>query len=48
MRNRIIHGYATIDYELVWIVINRDIEDLDAKLRSMKTVLYRDLAHQHP
>lgn len=36
MLNRIIHGYATIDYELVWIVINRDIEDLDAKLRSFQ------------
>jgi uncharacterized protein with HEPN domain len=36
MRNRIIHGYASIDYEMVWVVINRDIEDLDEKLIAIK------------
>lgn len=28
MRNRIIHGYASVDYELVWQVINKDLPEL--------------------
>ncbi|MGB3305194.1 MAG: HepT-like ribonuclease domain-containing protein [Thermomicrobiales bacterium] len=28
LRNRIAHGYATVDHEIVWDTINVDIPDL--------------------
>ena len=37
MRNRIIHGYVSIDYELVWIVINKDLPELQNQLIAIKT-----------
>jgi uncharacterized protein with HEPN domain len=36
MRNRIIHGYVSIDYELVWIVINKDLPELQSQLLAIK------------
>ncbi len=36
MRNRIIHGYVSIDYELVWIVINKDLPELQKQLLAIK------------
>lgn len=35
MRNRVIHGYARIDYELVWQVISKDLPALYAQLRHL-------------
>ncbi len=37
MRNRIIHGYVSIDYVLVWIVINKDLPELQNQLIAIKT-----------
>jgi uncharacterized protein with HEPN domain len=39
MRNRVIHGYASIDYALVWQVANKDLLDLHAQLMRIKTAL---------
>ena len=39
MRNRVIHGYASIDYELVWQVANKDLLGLHAQLMRIKTAL---------
>ena len=36
MRNRIIHGYFSVDYERVWMVINKDLPELHSQLLSMK------------
>ena len=36
MRNRVIHGYASIDYELVWQVANKDLLELHSKLKQIK------------
>ena len=36
MRNRIIHGYASIDYELVWAVIHKDLPELKGQLQSIQ------------
>ena len=36
MRNRIIHGYVSIDYELVWIVITKDLPELQNQLLCIK------------
>jgi uncharacterized protein with HEPN domain len=36
MRNRIIHGYVSIDYELVWIVINKDLPELQRQLLAIE------------
>lgn len=35
MRNRVIHGYASIDYELVWQVVSKDLPALHAQLRCL-------------
>ena len=39
MRNRVIHGYASIDYELVWQVANKDLLELHTQLVRIKTAL---------
>jgi uncharacterized protein with HEPN domain len=39
MRNRVIHGYASIDYELVWQVANKDLLALNAQLKRLKAAL---------
>ena len=36
MRNRIIHGYVSIDYELVWFVITKDLPELQKQLLVIK------------
>lgn len=32
LRNRLIHGYGDIDFDIVWEVINRDLPDLIVRL----------------
>ena len=31
-RNRIIHGYFVIDYEIIWQIISKDLSDLKQKV----------------
>lgn len=42
MRNRIIHGYVSIDYELVWAVINKDIPELHHQLLALQAASSKD------
>lgn len=35
MRNRVAHGYFSIDYELVWQTIRRDLPELHMLIRSL-------------
>ncbi|WP_408597799.1 DUF86 domain-containing protein [Limnohabitans sp.] len=42
MRNRIIHGYVSIDYELVWAVINKDIPELHHQLLALQAASPKD------
>lgn len=35
MRNRVSHGYFSIDLEVVWMTIQRDIPDLAQQIRSL-------------
>ncbi len=35
MRNRVIHGYFSIDWDIVWEVIVSDIPDLEKRLRRL-------------
>ncbi len=37
MRDRLIHGYWSIDLEIVWAVVERDLPPLKATLRSDPT-----------
>jgi uncharacterized protein with HEPN domain len=39
MRNRIIHGYVSIDYQLVWGVIRKDLPYLQNQLKAIKVSL---------
>jgi uncharacterized protein with HEPN domain len=39
MRNRIIHGYVSIDYQLVWGVVRKDLPDLQKQLNAIKVGL---------
>lgn len=32
LRNRIVHGYASVDYEIIWETIVKDIPSLKAIL----------------
>ncbi|MEO8587435.1 MAG: HepT-like ribonuclease domain-containing protein [Acidobacteriota bacterium] len=32
MRNRLVHGYASVDHDVVWTVVTRDLPVLVAKL----------------
>lgn len=34
-RNRIVHDYMGIDYQIVWIIIEKDISSLEAELRKI-------------
>jgi len=38
-RNRIVHDYMGIDYEIVWTVINNDIENLNLEIKNIKEQL---------
>lgn len=35
MRDRLIHGYATVDLEIVWTTIETDLPEMLPKLRSV-------------
>ena len=35
MRDRLIHGYFGVDYELVWNVVKTNIPDLAARIRQL-------------
>ncbi len=35
-RNRLIHGYFGVDYQILWYVIQNDLPDLENKLSTMK------------
>jgi uncharacterized protein with HEPN domain len=35
MRNRISHGYFTVDFELVWKTIHEDLPDLHSQVRKL-------------
>ncbi len=35
MRDRVIHGYDTIDFAIVWDTINNDLPKLDTQLRQI-------------
>ena len=33
MRDKLIHGYAGVDYEIVWAVVEDELSNLEAELR---------------
>jgi uncharacterized protein with HEPN domain len=35
MRDRLIHGYSGVDYDLVWDVVNTKIPELAARIRQL-------------
>jgi uncharacterized protein with HEPN domain len=35
-RNRIVHDYMGIDYEIVWEIIEKDLEDLQNKIKELR------------
>ena len=35
LRNRLIHGYDTVDFEILWGILNRDFPALIARLREL-------------
>ena len=39
MRNRVIHGYASIDYALVWQVVNKDLPPMHSALKKIQLAL---------
>jgi uncharacterized protein with HEPN domain len=41
MRNRVSHGYDTVDLEIVWKTIQRDLPDLGAQIRAVQAGLTR-------
>ncbi len=38
-RNRLIHGYEDVDYDIVWSIIVEDLSDLS---RELKTALLKE------
>jgi uncharacterized protein with HEPN domain len=42
MRNRVSYGYDTVDLEIVWKTIQRDIPNLDAQIRAVQVGLTGD------
>lgn len=42
MRDRLIHGYFGVDYELVWDVVRTKIPDLQKRLRELLESEHRD------
>lgn len=36
MRNRLAHGYASVDLELVWKVVERDVPELEAQIERLQ------------
>jgi uncharacterized protein with HEPN domain len=43
MRDRLIHGYMSVDYELVWEVSNKNIPQLKIKLEKLISRVKQDL-----
>jgi uncharacterized protein with HEPN domain len=39
MRHRLAHGYFRINFDLVWLAIERDIPELLQRLEALKPVL---------
>jgi len=37
MRNRVSHGYFSVDLELVWKTVQRDIPELAQQIRHLQT-----------
>lgn len=35
-RNRIVHDYMGIDYEIVWEIIEKDLEELENKIQEIR------------
>jgi len=35
LRNRLVHGYFVVDYEIVWEIITRELPELKAKIGEM-------------
>ena len=35
LRNRLIHGYDQVDYDIVWRIVRTDLPDLVARLRRL-------------
>lgn len=35
MRNVLVHGYFQIDHDLVWAVVERDLDPLEVRLRAL-------------
>lgn len=35
MRNKLIHGYFEVDFEVVWNTIKKDLPDLESMLREL-------------
>ncbi|MBM3855868.1 MAG: DUF86 domain-containing protein [Verrucomicrobia bacterium] len=42
MRNRLAHGYATVDLDVVWKVVERDVPELDAQVERLLVPAQRD------
>lgn len=42
MRNRVSHGYFTVDLEIVWKTVRRDIPDLEEQAKSLLAGLAED------
>lgn len=36
LRNRIVHGYFGIDYEIVWNIISEDLDELIFQIKTLK------------
>jgi uncharacterized protein with HEPN domain len=36
MRNRVTHGYWTVDLDIVWNVVQRDLPILEAQIRALE------------
>lgn len=34
-RNRIVHGYASVDVEIIWTIAQNDLDDLETKIETI-------------
>lgn len=39
MRDKLIHGYATVDLEIIWKTVTDDIPELHSKIRDLRAEL---------
>lgn len=42
MRDKLIHGYATVDLQIIWKTITSDIPELHTKIKALKEKLTGD------